>query len=256
MNAKLSKRIMTVVLTLGLTFSMVPMAALAASTPSDGVMPLADVEANEDLKLNKTATLEDDGTYTIKLEAYATGNVKTTTTVEKEPVPADIILILDQSGSMDFAMKGIPGDTYSPAAVTNADINSGSYYYLASDGEYYKVTATKELVSSNMGYLGDDGKSYQASELSTSWTRKNDGMIYNTARPFVTSSLSTYTRTHRGTYIQRFQYVNDSNSSDASTIALSAKDARSNFSNKYAVAPYTVEFHNDGAPGTSTSNNN
>lgn len=236
MRKKMLKRVITSVLTSVMALSLFPTSTLA--------------EDNEGLVLNKTATLEDDGTYTIKLEAYATGDVTTTTTVEREPVPADIILILDESGSMDSKMTGIPSDAYNAATVTNANINSGRYYYLASNGQYYRVTATKEIVSSSLEYLGDDGNIYQASELSKSWTRKSDGMVYNTARPFVTSSLNTYTRTHKTTawFINTFWYVNDNDSSDASDRKPSAASARSSFSSKYDVEPYTVEFHNDGAP--------
>lgn len=50
------------------------------------------------VELNKTLTLQNDGTYTITLEAYATGTVTTTTVTE--PVPTDFVLVLDQSGSM------------------------------------------------------------------------------------------------------------------------------------------------------------
>ena len=50
------------------------------------------------VELNKTLMLETDGTYTITLEAYATGTV--TTTEVTEPVPTDFVLVLDQSGSM------------------------------------------------------------------------------------------------------------------------------------------------------------
>ena len=48
--------------------------------------------------LTKEATLTDDGSYTINMEAYATGTT-TTQTIEKG-VPLDIVLVLDQSGSM------------------------------------------------------------------------------------------------------------------------------------------------------------
>lgn len=48
------------------------------------------------IKLNKTATWNDEtGEATIKLEAYATGKVET-----GKPKPLDIVLVLDQSGSM------------------------------------------------------------------------------------------------------------------------------------------------------------
>lgn len=236
---------------------------------------LAEETNNDDLHVSKSAKLEDDGTYTINLEAYATGKVNTTTTIEKEPVPADIILILDQSGSMNKDMTGIPSDIYDPATVTNAKINEGSYYYKVGD-QYYKVTATKELVSSGLQYVGDDGKIYQASELSNSWTRKFDGQVYYTARPFVTASLKTFTRTHSGSnkVPVDFQYVNDNDSNEKSgpsdyiTGHTGAAGGRYYFVNgktrtslfgttvytAYGVNPYTAEFHNDGAPSAGDTN--
>lgn len=236
---------------------------------------LAEETNNDDLHVSKSAKLEDDGTYTINLEAYATGKVNTTTTIEKEPVPADIILILDQSGSMNKDMTGIPSDIYDPATVTNAKINEGSYYYKVGD-QYYKVTATKELVSSGLQYVGDDGKIYQASELSNSWTRKSDGQVYYTARPFVTASLKTFTRTHSGSnkVPVGFQYVNDNDSNEKSGPSDSirghtgAAGGRYYFVNgktrtsllgttvytAYGVNPYTAEFHNDGAPSAGDTN--
>lgn len=56
------------------------------------------------LELSKNAVLQADGTYTITLEGYATGTT-TTSTVTKD-VPLDIILVLDQSGSMAFDFNG------------------------------------------------------------------------------------------------------------------------------------------------------
>ena len=48
------------------------------------------------LVMDKTATANDDGSYTIKLEAYSTGTVTSVDTSK----PTDIVLVLDQSGSM------------------------------------------------------------------------------------------------------------------------------------------------------------
>lgn len=48
---------------------------------------------------NKKVTANEDGTYTLTLEAYATGS--SITTVTEESVPLDIVLVLDVSGSMD-----------------------------------------------------------------------------------------------------------------------------------------------------------
>ena len=58
--------------------------------------PFSDTDKNG-LDLSKTVRANKDGTYTITLEAFTTGTVSTTT----ESVPLDIVLVLDQSGSMD-----------------------------------------------------------------------------------------------------------------------------------------------------------
>lgn len=52
--------------------------------------------------MGKTATINDDGSYTITMEAYTTGSV---TSVESA-VPLDIVLVLDQSGSMAYDFNG------------------------------------------------------------------------------------------------------------------------------------------------------
>lgn len=54
------------------------------------------VESN--LKLDKTVTLTDNGTYTINLETYTKDNPVTTMVLQNTPL--DIVLVLDQSGSI------------------------------------------------------------------------------------------------------------------------------------------------------------
>lgn len=217
----------------------VALAAEASGTPASGSL--------DDLVMNKTAKLEDDGTYTITLEAYAKGEV--TTQVVKQVVPTDVILILDQSGSMDDSITGIPGDTYSQANPTNQQVVDSQYYYKVGD-KYYRVTATKEIITKSTQWVGDDGNVYTEDQLSYSWQRKHDGQTYNTGRPFVASSLSTWTRSHTS-ILSRFYYVNDV-TGVKSPEAATAKGARRHFQNKYKGAYNTVEFHNDGNPGTST----
>ena len=51
---------------------------------------------------NAVANEDEHGTYTITLEAYATGS-QIITEVTKD-IPTDIVLVLDQSGSMDFCI--------------------------------------------------------------------------------------------------------------------------------------------------------
>ena len=54
------------------------------------------------LHLDKQAVANEDGTYTITMEAYTTGTVTSTEKVN----PVDIVLVLDQSGSMNFSFSG------------------------------------------------------------------------------------------------------------------------------------------------------
>lgn len=59
--------------------------------------------------IQKTATANSDGSYTITMEAYATGE-KVISEVT-EDVPTDIVLVLDQSGSMAENMSSAQGFT-------------------------------------------------------------------------------------------------------------------------------------------------
>lgn len=89
--------------------------------------------SDKGMVINKTATANSNGTYTIQLEAYATGS-KVITEV-KEDIPTDIVLVLDQSGSMAEAF----GDRIS---VKNADTTKGQqegYYIYKDDGKYYPL---------------------------------------------------------------------------------------------------------------------
>ena len=59
-------------------------------------------ELKDGLNLSKTATANADGSYKIRMEAFTTGKVMTTTSIE----PCDIVLVLDQSGSMAYNFDG------------------------------------------------------------------------------------------------------------------------------------------------------
>ena len=56
---------------------------------------------------DKRVTDNGNGTYTITMEAYTTGEVKT----ETKTTPVDIVLVLDQSGSMNFSFSGSDNGT-------------------------------------------------------------------------------------------------------------------------------------------------
>lgn len=83
---KTGKRLLTWVLVLVMALSLLPLNALAANSGSG---------MNFDKQLADDKP-DGDGNYTIQITAQATGTTTTTTTVK----PMDIVLVLDQSGSM------------------------------------------------------------------------------------------------------------------------------------------------------------
>jgi len=97
----LFSKVLSFALVAVMLLGMLPMSAFAA----EAVPSVVDSsKVTNGMYMNKYTTLEDDGTYTITLEAFATGTT-TTSTLEKA-VPLDIVLVLDQSGSMSSSISG------------------------------------------------------------------------------------------------------------------------------------------------------
>lgn len=91
------------------------------------------------LYLDKTTTLADDGTFTITLEAYATGELKVT----QESVPLDIVLVLDQSGSMAYSFTYDESEvTYEQFDGSFKDSASSEVYHVCADGTYQLLEVT------------------------------------------------------------------------------------------------------------------
>ncbi len=100
---------------------------------------------NDGVVTTKTATANDDGTYTITLTSYTTGNV----TQQQTTKPTDIVLVLDQSGSMANAMGKVNYNAYSGNNTQNSSNyekrhNGGSanLWYKLSDGSYVSVSVS------------------------------------------------------------------------------------------------------------------
>lgn len=107
----------------------------------------ADGEENDGLVVNKTAKANGDGTYTITLEAYATGESTTISTSKDKPT--DIILVLDQSGSMANDMSVYSFSEYSNESngylyAQRHNGGSENLYYQLEDGSYAAVSVTYE----------------------------------------------------------------------------------------------------------------
>lgn len=108
----------------------------AASGNSDGETSRVD---NDGVVTTKTATPNEDGSYKIRLESYVTG--ATTTTTVTEDVPTDIVLVLDQSGSLAYDFTSITGYDYKKVNSSNYNNKRNSnLWYKLPDGTYTQVS--------------------------------------------------------------------------------------------------------------------
>lgn len=145
-------RILSLLLCLCMLCTLIlPAAATEGETP-EPVSPMV---------VNKTATPNDDGTYTITLEAFATGS-KITSQISKD-IPTDIILVLDQSGSMADKMSVYNFTPYAPKSNSdyynlrhNGGSNPNLYHKLHNDLEgdkYTTVSVTKTVTYKQLSNL-------------------------------------------------------------------------------------------------------
>ena len=237
---KTGSRILGAFLSTAMIMTMLPTMMVSAN---EG----ADVKANDDspIQLSKTATLQNDGTYTIDLEAYITGEI--VTQIEKKNKPTDIVLVLDQSGSMAEAMSGLPGDSYSSAGeITNAEAYEGAYYYRVGN-DYFPVTVKYASTSNVEKYVDDAGNEYDESQVATTWTNYYDKVIEANG-PYLISSLIPLYR-HKN--VANYWYLKH----DAKVVAgipwngvaagpeLDQTDLRNDLRNAYQG--YTVQFYNE-----------
>lgn len=125
-------------------------------------------EEDNGMQIQKTAMSNGDGTYTIQLEAYATGE-KLSTEVKKD-VPTDIVLVLDQSGSMSNDIgsvsfeiyKGWFGDYPTNAEHYENRHNGGNnnLYYPLDNGSYASVSVERTSTQSYNAFDGQTNSTY------------------------------------------------------------------------------------------------
>ena len=101
----MKRRLMAVLMALVMTLSLLPVSAFAADT---------EPPVDDNLHFEKSAKVNEDGTTTVRMEAWATGTV----TATSRSLPLDIVLVLDQSGSMGewFGNRGTRIDALKSAA--------------------------------------------------------------------------------------------------------------------------------------------
>ena len=121
-----------------------------------GTRAYADNEPDSGMKISKTATANADGSYTITLEAFATGSK--VITEQKTDIPTDIVLVIDQSGSMNDPIGGYTYTAYRTGRYNGRNYHNDEYYPLRHNGgsenlwhklnnnEYIAVSVEQKMV--------------------------------------------------------------------------------------------------------------
>lgn len=122
-----------------------------------GTRAYADNAPDSGMKISKTATANNDGSYTITLEAFATGSK--VITEQKTDIPTDIVLVIDQSGSMKDPIGGYTYTAYRKGSGWNSrNYHNEEYYLLRHNGgsenlwhklnnnEYIAVSVEQKMV--------------------------------------------------------------------------------------------------------------
>lgn len=122
-----------------------------------GTRAYADNAPDSGMKISKTATANNDGSYTITLEAFATGSK--VITEQKTDIPTDIVLVIDQSSSMKDPIGGYTYTAYRKGSGWNSrNYHNEEYYPLRHNGgsenlwhklnnnEYIAVSVEQKMV--------------------------------------------------------------------------------------------------------------
>ena len=194
----MKKRILSAFLVLCMMLTMVPTAALAAEDPGGGNgSDRVHTESNDGVVVDKTVNYDEDGNYSLTLEAYVTNEV----TKGSKTTPLDIVLVLDVSGSMDDDL-GESTWEYTPTDEQRwsySDINGSrwtTYYFRDDDGNYYEVEAESDgswgIRQYSIGYYTGSGFYRDWNQLGTTSRNQNanlwTGTLY-TRQEITTSKM-------------------------------------------------------------------
>lgn len=147
-----------------------------------GTRAYAESDPDNGMKISKTATANSDGSYTITLEAFATGSK--TTTVQEKDIPTDIILVLDQSGSMADDIGQVQYTAYTGNNTQNKNNygrrhNGGSanLWHKLKDGSFVSVSVTlQQTITYNKITKGRNDNS--SSGCTNYWENRNNLYTY------------------------------------------------------------------------------
>lgn len=171
---------------------------------------------NNGMAVNKTSVYnEETGTYDITLEAYATGS-KVISTVTSD-VPTDIVLVLDQSGSMGDNFSTTTSDSWVSYGKRTNDANynnrmdssnkskNRNLYYKLSDGGYAEVRMDRSEAGTVKKYTEYSGNNYSCNHSSDTLYTEVNGQ-------YVKVSVSSEYDYTSAVYIYTYTYTAPDNS--------------------------------------------
>ena len=123
---------------------------------------------------SKYPTGPENGIYTIHLDTFVTGEK----TIKETSIPADIVLVLDVSGSMNGNLS-TPTYSYTARASQGYSYSSygyNTYYYKHADGNYYEVSRG----GSDGGWFSDPSR-YLRFRVGRTWYYLNGTSVQGTA---------------------------------------------------------------------------
>ena len=171
---------------------------------------------NNGMVVNKTSVYnEETGAYDITLEAYATGS-KVISTVTSD-VPTDIVLVLDQSGSMGDNFSTTTADSWVSYGKRTNDANynnrmdssnkskNRNLYYKLSDGGYAEVCIARSEAGTVKKYTEYSGNNYSCNHSSDTLYTEVNGQ-------YVKVSVSSEYDYTSAVYIYTYTYTAPDNS--------------------------------------------
>lgn len=175
-----------------------------------------DPSSDNGMVVNKTSVYnEETGAYDIMLEAYATGS-KVISTVTSD-VPTDIVLVLDQSGSMGDNFSTTTSDSWVSYGKRTNDANynnrmdssnkskNRNLYYKLSDGGYAEVRMDRSEAGTVKKYTEYSGNNYSCNHSSDTLYTEVNGQ-------YVKVSVSSEYDYTSAVYIYTYTYTAPDNS--------------------------------------------
>lgn len=245
---KTGKRLLTWVLVLVMALSLLPLNALAANGP--------ETDSSSGMNFDKRLVddkPDSDGNYTIQMTAQATGT--TTTKVE----PMDIVLVLDQSGSMadDFNGKTTYKDEarrqYAMKAAVNSFIGEVAAKYSDDADHRMAIVTFDDNAKTLAGWtaVNSDGADALTSEISD-LPKEPEGATNVGAGMQMAKNLMNDAYTGNNTDRQKTVIVFTdgvpTTASDFSTTVANAAIAAAKDMKVNGVTIYTVGIFNDAKP--------